>query len=114
MPFMFGNTSRYNRDTGLVVLGTVDTGVGDQPYDLANLYAKAFQVQNNGAAPLASGVLLYSPDNTVWGTYIAIAGGTLASAGIWTGTMENTWRYWKIRASVASGSVATVQAWINF
>ena len=113
MPYS-GNTARWNRDTGLVVLGTVVTAVGDQPYDLSNLYAKAFHVRNNGPAALTDGVVEFSPDNVVWGTHIGIAGGTLGSATDWTNTGETTWKFWRVRAAVASGSVATVQLRINF
>jgi len=113
MPYL-GNASKFNRDTGLKVIGTVSTIVGDSPYDVPNLYQKSFMFRNNGPAPLAVGVIEISPDATNWATFIAIAGGTLGSASIWTGTALDTTRYLRFNAAVASGSVATVQAWINF
>ena len=111
-----GALRRYNRDEAGIVLGTVQTLIGADPAIYCqNLKHKSITVQNTGPAPFATGVVEVAPSSTgPWATLIGIAGGTLGSAGIWNYDVENSYAYVRLGASVASGSVATVNTYVRF
>jgi hypothetical protein len=95
-----GNLSKWQVDRSWNV-GTTATYV---TFDWQNLRLKSIQVHNSGAA-YTSAVVLISNDNSHFGTLTAIAGGTLATNTTWQYTDDTAYKYYKIGAAVAAGTI---------
>lgn len=110
-------TENLNRDIGTIIVGTTPTLLQNEGYfDFQKAYHHQLTVYNGGEATFVAGVIEVCPNALdtipVWATVMAIGGGSLGSAGLWTGTFAfSTYKYWRAKAAVASGSVATVVAW---
>lgn len=97
-----------------LILGTVKTLLFEDTLDLHDLYAKSFTIYNGGEPALAAGVIEVAPTRDgPWATLVGIAGGTLGSATTWNYTATVCHQFWKVSAAVASGSIATLSAYLR-